>query len=446
MTSPSPSPALTARLAALSPRQRALLQARLAEAKPQERLTPGQRRLWETHHAIDGRPADVVCQVVALTGAEVDLDELAARLAGFVRDHEALRTTFTEADGEIRPVVRPDLPPRVTRAHCATAEEAHAAARDLAHEPFDLANGPLFRVVLATGASAKEAWLLVVVHNLVFDAWSFQLLLEALGRDAGATAPTVTPFSRWARGQETWVAGDAGRAAAGYWAAELADAPPPLPTDRPRTGTTTRTGARVEFALPAEVGAGIATLAKGAAASAYAGWLAVAWAALAEFGGHPDVLLGTFTAGRDRPGAESAVGYLLNVLPVRLREAGDGSWAARVRAARDASRAGLRHAAHPGELIDVPRRVPGTHPLLDAVFVFDALEETAHTLQGAEVSTTDVDKGVARYDLTLAVHPGAEGVTGWLEYDTDLYEEVTAERLAELFTVAAGQASREGGR
>ncbi|WPB94309.1 condensation domain-containing protein [Streptomyces malaysiensis] len=445
MTS-SPSPALTARLAALTAQQRALLRAKVLRARPQERLTPGQRRLWETHYAIGGQPADVVCQAVHLTGATADLDLLAERAEGFVRDHEALRTTFQETDGEVRPVVHETLPPWLTRAHCATAQEAQALARELAHEPFDLASGPLLRVVLATGPVVQEAWLLVVVHNLVFDAWSFDMLLDALARDARAPAPATTPFSRWARDQAAWVADDDGRAAAEYWTAEVDAPPPPLPTDRPRSGTTARNGNRVEFSLPPGVNAGIAALAKREAASVYAGWLAVAWAALEGFGGRADTLLGTFTAGRDRPGAETVVGYLLNVLPVRLRDPADGSWTARVRAAGTISRAGLRHAAYPGELIDVPRRVPGTHPLFDAVFVFDNLGETTRTIQGAAVSTADVDKGTARYDLTLAVYPRADGVTGWLEYDTELYEETTARRLAELFTTAAEEASREGCR
>lgn len=444
--SSSPSSSVTARLAALTPEQRALLRAKVLGASPERRLTPGQRRLWEAHHAIGGRPADVVCQAVHLTGARVDLDLLAERVEEFVREHEALRTTFEETGGDVRPVTHEALPPRLTRSRCASAREAHALARELAHEPFDLAGGPLLRVALVTGPTDQEAWLLVVVHNLVFDAWSFELLLDALSRDAGAPSPAATPFSRFAREQGSWVDSDAGRAAAGYWAAAVDTPPPPLPTDRPRAAATERAGGRVEFALPGAVAAGVTALAKREAASPYAGWLAVAWAALAEWSGSPDVLLGTFTAGRDRPGAETAVGYLLNVLPVRLRDPGDGSWAARVREAGAVSRAGLRHAAYPGELIDAPRRIAGTHPLFDAVFVFDSLGETARTIGGAAVSTTDVDKGTARYDLTLAVYPLADGVTGWLEYDTGLYQEATARRLAELFTAAAEAAGREGGR
>nr|WSZ99933.1 condensation domain-containing protein [Streptomyces sp. NBC_00857] len=460
---------LVTRLAALTPEQRALLRERIPQVTGgQGHLTPGQLRLWETRRWVADRPVDVVCQVVRLTGAPADLDLLADRVLGFVQAHEALRTTF-ESDGDetgatgdgtgggtvagVRPVVHPQLPPRVVRTRCVGADEAHALARELAAEPFDLANGPLLRVGLAegtaaggaqAGGAADEAWLLVVVHNLVFDAWSFELLLDELARPAD-TGPAAAPaFSGFAREQLRWLESAAGRAAAAYWKSEVADAPPPLPTDRPRGSGTGRRGARVEFTLSRAVADGIAAAAKREAATAYTGWLAVAWAALAEYGGRDDVLLGTFTAGRDRPGTTDIVGYLLNVLPVRLRDAGDGSHAARTRAARTATRAGLAHASYPGELIAERRRVPGTHPLLDAVFVFDNLGEGGREIQGARAVTDDLDKGTARYDLTLALYPGPDGAQGWLEYDTELYDEPTVRRIAERFTALAGEAAEPG--
>ncbi|HEV3359560.1 MAG TPA: condensation domain-containing protein [Pseudonocardiaceae bacterium] len=432
MTSASGS-ALTARLAALTPRQRELLREKVARARWPRRLTPGQRRLWQTHQAVNGAPVDVVCQAVHLTGGRIDLAVLAELSTEFAGRHEALRTTFAEQDGEIVPVVHDALPPRVTLRGRTTAEQAHALARELAHEPFDLAHGPLLRVVLAEGAGEQDAWLLVVVHNLVFDAWSFELLLDALDRRPGQEMPAATPFSAFARARQSWVDSADGQAAATYWATEVRDAPPPLPTDRPRTAATRRGGARVEFTLSPAVAEGIATVARREAATAYAGWLAVAWQALERFGGSQDVLLGTFTAGRDLPGTDTTVGYLLNVAPTRLRDAGDGSFPARVRAASAVSRAGLRHIAYPGELIDAAR--------FDAVFVFDSLGEAPRTIQGASVSTEDLDKGTARYDLTLAVYPRTDGVSGWLEYDTERYDEATARRLAELFTTVAEEAS-----
>ncbi|MFF6887145.1 condensation domain-containing protein [Streptomyces sp. NPDC012421] len=438
---------LAARVAALTPEQRARLRAALPTARRPE-LTPGQRRLWRAHHQVGGRPVDVVCQAVHLTGAAVDLDRIADRVLAFAASHEALRTTF-EADGDtVRPVTHTTLPPRLVRTRCRDEAEAHALARSQAEEPFDLAAGPLLRVTLAEGPAPDESWLLFAVHNLVFDAWSFELLLDALGAGtpsdaAPGTSGTPGTFGRFAADQRAWVRGPEGRAAAAYWAAETADAPPPLPTDRPRTDETTRTGARVGFTLPAAVADAVTAGAKREGATAYAGWLAVAWAALAEFGGSDDVLLGTFTTGRTSPDSHDVVGYLLNVLPVRLRGGGDGGHRDRLRAARDITRAGLRHAAYPGELIEGTRRLAGTHPLLDAVFVFDNLGGEERRVQGALATSADLDKATARYDLTLAVYPGPEGVTGWLEFDTALYDESTVRGLAERFTALAGAAAQE---
>jgi 5-enolpyruvylshikimate-3-phosphate synthase len=442
MTTPSRSPDLAARVASLTSEQRARIRDKVARLRSGSRLTPGQLWLWNTHRLVGGRPVDVVCQAVHLTGARVDLNALAERIHGFVQAHEALRTTFEEAGSVVRPVVHARLPSLVTRVRCPDETAAHALARELAHEPFDPENGPLFRAVLAEGASADDAWLLIVVHNLVFDAWSFELPLDELGRTDGATPPAPVPFSRFAAEQARWVGGEAGRAAAAYWTAEAAAPPPRLPTDRPRPTATARTGRRVAFALSGAVGGRIADSARREAATAYTGWLAVAWAMFVEFGGREDVLLGTFTAGRDLPGAETTVGYLLNVLPVRLRASGDGTHAARVRAARDAVRTGLGHAAYPGELIAVPPRVPGTQALFDAAFVFDNLGAEPRGIQGADTAGSDVDKGTARYDLTLAVYPGPDGVSGWLEYDAELYEENTARRLVGRFTELAEQAAR----
>ncbi|WP_329228215.1 condensation domain-containing protein [Streptomyces sp. NBC_01460] len=438
------SDALATRLAALSPEQRARLRAALPQQGPDTgELTPGQLRLWQVHHQVDGRPVDVVCQAVRLTGAPVDLGLLAERVRGFAAAHEALRTTFeTSGDGTVRRVVHRELAPRLSRIRCADEAEAHAVAGRLAAEPFDLAAGPLLRVALAEGPAPGLAWVLVAVHNLVFDAWSFELLLDELARETGAAAPS-RPFGAFVRDQASWLRGPDGRAGAAHWAAETADAPAPLPTDRPRGEQTPRTGGRVGFTLPASVADAVAASAKREAATAYTGWLAVAWAAFAEFGGTEDTLLGTFTTGRNRPGTDTVVGYLLNVLPVRLRNSGTGSHRDRVRAVRTATRAGLKHASYPGELIDAGRRVAGTHPLFDAVFVFDNLGADERRIQGAEVATADLDKGTARFDLTLAVYPGPDGVAGWLEFDTGLYDEATVRRLAERFTALAHTAAQE---
>lgn len=461
---------LVTRLAALTPEQRALLRERIPQVTGgQGHLTPGQLRLWETRRWVADRPVDVVCQVVRLTGAPADLDLLADRVLGFVQAHEALRTTF-ESDGDetgatgdgtgggtvagVRPVVHPQLPPRVVRTRCVGADEAHALARELAAEPFDLANGPLLRVGLAegtaaggaqAGGAADEAWLLVVVHNLVFDAWSFELLLDELARPADTELRPPRPPSAASRANNC----------AG-WRVRRAGRPPR--TGNPRSPTPLRHCPPTGRAAPVPDGGA-------------PGWSSHC-PARSPTGSPPRPSArrpprtpdGWPSPGPRSPSTEAAT----TCCSARSRRAGtgpappissaissmccrcgcatcgDGSHAARTRAARTATRAGLAHASYPGELIAERRRVPGTHPLLDAVFVFDNLGEGGREIQGARAVTDDLDKGTARYDLTLALYPGPDGAQGWLEYDTELYDEPTVRRIAERFTALAGEAAEPG--
>ncbi|GAA3302772.1 hypothetical protein Dvina_20370 [Dactylosporangium vinaceum] len=416
----APHPSLATIVAALDPQARARLRARLDIARPA--LTPGQRRLWDgTGH--------IVCQAVHLRGP-VDADRLADAITAFTRRHEALRTTFRVEAAGIVPVVHHDLPPRIERLRCTGRAEAEAAARRLAGEPFDLSAGPLLRAGLAAGADTDETWLLLAVPNLVFDAWSFELLLDWLA--ARPADPGLAPaFSAFAGQQRRWVDSAEGRAAAEHWARVVADPPPPLPADDPDAAAT-GVGRRVAFTLPAQAGAAVQAAARAEAATPFAGWLGLFGALLAECSGRPDVLLSTFTANRDRPGTADLVGYVLNVLPVRLRGPAEPDLGAWVRAARDATRAGLPHAAYPGELI------PGPPP--SVAFVFEHLAPQPRTIHGAVAEPSDVDRGTARYELTLSVQPGPDGAACWLEYDVARYTEATVRRLAERFAALAGRA------
>ncbi|MEV4640388.1 condensation domain-containing protein [Actinoplanes sp. NPDC049548] len=432
---------LSSRLAALTPEQRERLRrlagaARDAAPVTDAPLTPGQRRLWDTQLAYPGLPVDVVCQAVRLDGP-VDLDRLAAGLAAFTARHPVLRTTFAVVDGEPRQTVHTGLTADIRRASCPGGDEqAYAMARELAREPFDLARGPLLRAVLAE-AGPDRSWLLLAVHNLVFDAWSFELLLDQL-----AEPPTGDPppgFVTVARRRDAWVAGPAGREAAAHWAAVAADPPPPVfPVGPERTGI----GRRREFTLPADVGTALTAVARAEGCTPFAAWCAVLWSLLSEWSGNPDVLFGTFTANRGEAGTDEVAGYLLNVVPVRLRDPGSGSFRDRVRGAAGPVRDVQRHGAYPAELIGLPP--------FEVAFVFENLGDAGRTIQGARVTTADVDKGTARYDVTVSVFASAqEGrLHGWIEYDTGRLDDATADRLATRFAelaVAAAVDADPGG-
>ena len=415
-------------------RERALeLRAEAREPGAPLPLTPGQLRLWRTVQEAPDVPVDVVCQVVSLDGP---LDEglLERCLATIVLRHEALRTTFETVDGEPRQRVRPDLAVPLERLDLSGADpdllDRRAAERSW--QPFDLTRGPLLRWALARLGADRHA-LVVTVHNLVFDAWSFSVFLDELTALYGGASlpPPALQFADFAAWQRRWLASGEGRAQLDFWRRELAPPlPPAFPTDHPRGGREGRRGGRIDFTLPGTVREALTQLGRREGATPFMVWAALVQTLVRQRTGADDVVIGTLSANRSRPETAEIVGYLLNVVPLRADLSGDPDFASVVRRGRKTALSAQAHADLPYELL--AGEAPEGRSLFDVLFIFENIPPSAGRLGDAALGTRDVDKGVARYDLTIAVYDG-DPLHGWLEYDAALFDPATAEALAAHF-------------
>ena len=93
-----------------------------------------------------------------------------------VRRHEVLRTTFAAEDGHPRQLVSRELTlrlPLVDLAHLppnARETEAGRISVEAFQQPFDLAAGPLLRVMLLR-LQPTEHVLLLTMHHIACDGW-----------------------------------------------------------------------------------------------------------------------------------------------------------------------------------------------------------------------------------------------------------------------------------
>ncbi|HVH13856.1 MAG TPA: condensation domain-containing protein, partial [Longimicrobium sp.] len=239
-------------------------------------LSFAQQRLWFIDQLQPGSAAYNIPVALRMRGA-LDVAVLERSLSEIVRRHEALRTTFAAAGGEPVQVIHPAAPvviPIQDLRHLPQdAREAEAVrhAEAEALRPFDLAAGPLLRARALRLDDAEWA-LLFTMHHVVSDGWSMEVLVRevsalyaayAEGRDPHL--PTLpVQYADYAAWQRQWLTGDALDRQLAYWRARLADAPPllDLPTDRPRTPSPDPRGGTRAFALPAEVAAALAELAR----------------------------------------------------------------------------------------------------------------------------------------------------------------------------------------
>ncbi|MCH9647813.1 MAG: amino acid adenylation domain-containing protein, partial [Deltaproteobacteria bacterium] len=153
-------------------------------------LSFAQQRLWFIDQFEPASAAYNIPGTLRLKGS-LSLGVVAQAIGGIVERHEALRTTFAMVDREPVQVIsleaRPSVPVVDLSGLPAEGREAVAAAL-VAREsetPFDLAEGPLFRVRLLR-LSAQEHLLTTTMHHIVSDAWSVGVLAQELTAFYGA--------------------------------------------------------------------------------------------------------------------------------------------------------------------------------------------------------------------------------------------------------------------
>ncbi|MET8701434.1 amino acid adenylation domain-containing protein [Kitasatospora sp. NPDC004723] len=455
---------LDERLAALTPQQRARLEQLLAEKRraadgPAEDVFPlsvFQQGMWFLEQVRPDNPAYVVPGAVRVRGP-VDAGVLRTAFTEVVRRHEALRTAFGLREGRpvqvVRPLPAPELPVVDLRDAGLTAaglEERITAAA--IGEPFDLETGPPVRLtLLRTGEN--ESVLVLALHHLVSDRWSFWVLLSELAALYAAFAdgrPSPLPelpvqyadFAVWQREQQ-----DKGRWAGqlAYWRERLAEAPAALelPTDRPRPAVQGFRGGALPFELPEPLVRELAALAHRRGATTYMALLAVFTVLLARYSRQRDVVVGVPTAVRDRPELEPLIGYFVNTLPIRTELGGDPSFTEVLERVRAACLGAYEHQEVPFELVvgelgtarDLSRP-----PVYQVSFAYGREAVPDLTLGGARLEQVLVRSGGARFDLELQAFDRDGGLSGWFEYDRDLFDESTVERLAAHFRRLAEQA------
>ncbi|MGK5533592.1 amino acid adenylation domain-containing protein [Streptomyces sp. URMC 129] len=450
---------LDARLAALTPAQRARFEELLAErglTEPENAfpLAVLQRGMWFLEQLRPHNPAYIVPGAVHVRG-HLDTGVLRAAVNEIVRRHEALRTTFQLRDGAPAQIVAARLTldvPEIDLGGPGLTEEdrRERIAAELA-EPFDLATGPLLRVKLArTGPG--EAYLLVAMHHLVSDRWSTGVFLTELSElyeafAAGKPSPLPEPvvqygdFATWQHQRMTdgtWADGLA------YWRDRLTGAPAvlALPTDRPRPAVQGFDGGSVPVELPEPLTRALGALAARHGATPYMALLAVFQILLHRYSDQDDIVTGVPVAVRDRAELEPLIGYFVNTLPIRTELAGDPGFTEVLRRVRDACLGAYAHQDVPFELVVAElntARDLSRPPVYQVSFSYGREPVPTLALGGAELTRVPVRSTGSRFDLELQAFDAGGGLSGWFDYDRALFEEATIARLAGHFRRLAEQ-------
>ncbi|MFD5186420.1 amino acid adenylation domain-containing protein, partial [Streptomyces sp. NPDC058372] len=418
-----------------------------------------QERLWFLENFTPGGVEYTITGALRLTGT-VDLAALRAAVAGLVERHEALRTTFASVAGRGVQVVHDSVPVPVRAFSPGTPEELDALLRTEAAEPFDLMAGPLVRVLLAQvpgtgeGSGADEEHVLVLsMHHIVTDGWSMGVITRELsalyaaavrGEDAGLPAlPVQYPdFAVWQRER---LNGEALDRQLAYWHRKLDGIEPlELPTDRPRPTVRTSAGAVHSFQVPPALADRLAKVAHASGASLFMVLTAVTQLVLSRYTGQRDVAVGTVVSGRERTELENLVGFFVNTLVLRSRIDATASFTELLDDVRTTTLDAFAHQDVPfSRLIEelAPERDTSRTPLVQALVALQNAPAGEFDLPGLRVAEQPMPREAAQFELSLHFQQtGGSGLAAIAEFNTDLFDAATVERLCRHWLTLAEEA------
>ncbi|HYN85680.1 MAG TPA: amino acid adenylation domain-containing protein [Pyrinomonadaceae bacterium] len=452
-------------LEGFSPEQRELLELLLSEegvdtahlpilARERDGAPPplsfAQQRMWFLNQLEPASVAYNVSFAARLTG-RLDVAALRRSLTEVVRRHEALRTTFAEADGEPVQVIREAAEASLHVVDLGALpegereQEARRQAAEEARRPFDLVAGPMLRTTLYRLGEREHA-VLLVTHHIVSDAWSTGVFMRELATlyeayTRGEPSPLAelpiqyADFAVWQR-QRLRGAELAGHL--DYWRETLAAMPPALelPTDWVRPPVNTYRGANHSLVLGAELTERLKRLSNAEGATLFMTLLSAYVALLYRHTGQADIAVGTPIAARNRAEVEDLIGFFANTLVMRARLGRGMTFRELLAHVREVTLGAYTHQELPFEmLVDElqPERDLSRNLLFQVWFVLQNTPAEGMKLSGLSLSEMPFESGTAKFDLALTMLETRDGLVAEFNYNRDLFASETVARMAGHF-------------
>lgn len=383
-------------------------------------------------------------------GVEFGINQILAR-------HEVLRTTYHAGENG-QPVARINPP----QSFCipvkdisyldaeSREQELLDSANRLVRTPFDLSQDTLIRVLLFK-TSAIEHLLIFSSHYIAVDGWSVGLILKefgeyyaayAEGRPANVPAPHIQciDYAHWQRSR---LSTETIESQLSYWRRQLFNVSSQelVPIDHPRPQHNTMKGSTLHFTLTPDITRDLKQFSHQHGSTFFFTLLSALNILFHSRSGKEDIVIGTITGDRET-GMEAVLGSFVNCLPLRNFLRPGQTFLDVLENTRKCTTDAFAHQIPFREIADAiaQHRDLINDPLFRVSLVLRNIPFTEIRTCGLEVqlSPLHVDRGVCEGDLSLYLQEVAGILSGYFEYNSEIFDAHTVERLAGDFTKLLG--------
>ena len=413
------------------------------------RMSFAQQRLWFLDRLNPDSSTYNLANAIRLHG-ELDVVALERGLNEVIRRHEGLRTVFRDVRGSPAQSILPSLSISLTAIDLNEEPQKDCEStldrllQEAAQRPFDLSRGPLIRARLWRLAPLEHV-LFLNVHHIVSDGWSMGIMFTELAElyaayRGGAPCALADPpiryrdFAVW---QRDWLVGEELERQLSYWKTQLENLLAlQLPIDRPRPAMQTYHGSSQSVELSAHLANAIKTIGQREGVTLFMILLAAFQSLLCRYCGQDDIAVGTPIAGRNRQETEGVIGFFVNTLVLRSDFSDNPTFRELLRQVRETTLQAYTHQDLPFEkLVEElhPVRNTSISPLFQVMFVLENARSVSLRLEGIDAVPVPIANHVAKFDLSLVIGEKDGALLTSLDYNTDLFEARTIERMLKHF-------------
>ncbi|WP_103666397.1 non-ribosomal peptide synthetase [Pseudanabaena sp. BC1403] len=417
-------------------------------------LSFGQQRLWYLHQFEPDSSSNNVPVVVRFNGI-LNIPILEKSLQAVARRHEVLRTRFPSVDDQPTQVIEPDVDltlPVIDLRNLQPEQrdaEALRLATEEARRPFNLAKGPILRVLLIQ-LSDDEYLLVWNMHCIICDGASSDVFYQDLttiytafidGKPSPLKELSIqyVDFAHW---QRQWLQGEVLEAQINYWKQKLEGSLSviPLPTDHPRPPIVqTYRGDRRARMLPKSLNESLSNLSQKLGGTLFMTLIAAFETLLHRYSQKNDILISFASAGRGEVETEGVVGFFSNTLMQRINFDGNPTFRELFDRVREASLEANTYQDLPFEKLveELPPELSNSRsPLFQVKFALNPPWSNGRGMASVKLPDLTITSlfgyiyhGKTKYDLILVMREQDEGLGMVFDYNADLFESSTIARM-----------------
>ncbi|MEH1828470.1 MAG: amino acid adenylation domain-containing protein [Nostoc sp.] len=413
-------------------------------------LSFSQQRLWFIDQLYHGSSFYNIPIAFHIQG-KLNITTLQQSLNEIIKRHEVWRTNFVLVNGEPVQEIAPQFTwdvPIINLEHLSGKNwesEVKQLVAESANKPFNLAKGLLVRATLLR-LSEEEHVLLVTMHHIITDGWSCGVFLRELSTlyaVFSTNQPSPLPelpiqYADFAIWQRDRLEGEFLATQLNYWKQQLSGELPTLqlPTDHPRPSVTTFAGSKQYFTFSKPLTEALRQLSQQADSTLFMSLLAAFNILLYRYTDQEDILIGSPIANRNQAELEGMLGLFVNTLVLRNNLSGNPSFRELLHRVREVTLDAYAHQDLPFEMLVEelhPERDLSRNPLYEVMFVLQNTPTTVQEVFGLTLRTLEFDSGTAQLDIFLSMSESEEGLTGCLEYNTDIFDSTTITQFINNF-------------